>query len=46
MLNLTAGNVVIPGETFVVADSATDNKKIVLGDGLRCVYFLTSTNDL
>lgn len=33
---VNVGDVVIPGETFEeVKDNAADNKKVVLGDGLR-----------
>lgn len=35
-MSAAVGDVVIPGETFKEAeDAAGDNKKIVLGDGLR-----------
>jgi hypothetical protein len=37
-MSVSAGDVVIPGETFVEPkDTTTDNKKIVLGNGLRFV---------
>lgn len=35
-MSVTVGDVVLPGETFVeTKENATDNKKIVLGNGLR-----------